>query len=201
MRSLEDPGVRNPSLDSSLSLWPILTPPTAAAENPVLGTQLRIRVGRADPRITPHFVSRRPFFYPQHQHFASPVAQAVLNSLKLVCWRLANRDSARICSKLLSHAGSAMTNKVEVQQLAPNPATNHSMSKSSAQEASPSSEVAAFDLKLGQTDEPLAVLPFLSVQHSFWSSRSSSSLCALFLWEFLTVTWKLSERLLPEAAA
>ena len=61
-----------------------------------------------------------------------------------------------------------MTNKVEVQHLAPNPATNQSMSKSPAQEASPSSEVATtFDLKLGQTDEPLAVLPFLSVQHSF----------------------------------
>jgi hypothetical protein len=60
-----------------------------------------------------------------------------------------------------------MTNKVEVQQLAPNPATNHSMSNSPAQEDSPSSEVATFDLKLGQTDEPLAVLPFLSVQHSF----------------------------------
>jgi hypothetical protein len=60
-----------------------------------------------------------------------------------------------------------MTNKVEVQHLAPNPATNHSMSNSPAQEASPSSEVATFDLKLGQTDELFAVLPFLSVQHSF----------------------------------
>jgi len=60
-----------------------------------------------------------------------------------------------------------MTNKVEVQHLAPNPDTNQSMSNSPAQEASPSSEVAIFNLKLGQTDEPLAVLPFLSVQHSF----------------------------------
>jgi hypothetical protein len=41
------------------------------------------------------------------------------------------------------------------------------MSNSPAQEGSPSSEVATFDLKLGQTDELFAVLPFLPVQHSF----------------------------------
>jgi len=71
--------------------------------------------------------------------------------------------------------------KVEVQHLAPNPATNHSMSNSPAQEASPSSKVATFDLELGQTNEPLAVLPFLSVQHSFLELALASSLCTLFL--------------------
>lgn len=56
---------------------------------------------------------------------------------------------------------------VKVQRLAPDPTTNQSMSNSLAQEASPSSKVSTFNLKLGQTDGPLAVLLFLSVQHSF----------------------------------
>jgi len=59
MRSLEDPGVRNPSLDSSLVVVADIDPPTAAAENPVLGTQLRIRVVERIRETAPHFVSRR----------------------------------------------------------------------------------------------------------------------------------------------
>jgi hypothetical protein len=58
-----------------------IDPPTAAAENPVLGTQFRIRVERIRETALILCVSV-PFFYPQHQHFTSPVAQAILDSLQ-----------------------------------------------------------------------------------------------------------------------
>jgi len=109
-------------------------------------------------------VRPRTFFYPQHQPLR------IANCTSHPQFPPDSHDGGlRIDilldfeAILLSHAGSAITNKVEVQHLALNPATNHSMSNSPAQEASPSSEVATFDLKLGETDEPLD----LSVQHSF----------------------------------
>jgi hypothetical protein len=53
MRSLEDPGVQNPSLDSGLSLWPMLT--HRSCRDPVLGTQLRIRVMASGSEKHPSF--------------------------------------------------------------------------------------------------------------------------------------------------